>query len=169
MQANTARQKTLGYGVAASVLQIFSLLLGSALLIGVTPSQAQRNFESPPTFRASKILPAELLSGPNHRVDERVVNDGFMNLYTVNSRFGTFTANSDAELRIRVGEVNSIARMEDLAESEQFARGVGKVGLDALDIVVHLITDLVDIVEDTVSEYFDICADLGAKAQARRF
>ena len=26
-----------------------------------------------------------------------------------------------------------------------------------------------DIIDDTVSEFFDICSDLGARAQARRF
>jgi hypothetical protein len=138
-------------------------LLGVVLIFCGDPSTDRPRFESPPTFQtlpqfeslptflASKILPPDLLAGPDHHVAEQVVNDGFMNIYTINSRFGTFTANSDAELRIRVGEVKSIARMEDLAESEQFARGVGKAGLDALETTAHLITDPVDTVEDTAS------------------
>jgi len=160
MQANTARQKALGLGLAASVLRILSLLLGSALLIGVTPSQAQRNFESPPTFRASKILPAELLSGPNHRVDERVVNDGFMNLYTVNSRFGTFTANSDEELLIRIDEVNGIAMMEEWSDSEQFIVGVRKAGRDVLESSTRLVTDPLGTLGDTTSGVTEIFASV---------
>jgi len=33
-------------------------------------------------------LPRELLAGPNHRVEERVYNDGYINRYTVLSKFG---------------------------------------------------------------------------------
>ncbi len=52
---------------------------------------AQPGFESLPVLSASKILPPELLSGPNHRVQEKVKNDGIVNIYTIDSRFGTFS------------------------------------------------------------------------------
>jgi hypothetical protein len=110
---------------------------------------AQTEFESPPTFRASKILPPDLLASPDHRVGEEVVNDGYMNIYTINSRFGTFTANSDEELRLRVGEVHAIARMEDLARSEQFVKGVGKAGRDVLESSTGLVTDPLGTVKET--------------------
>jgi hypothetical protein len=122
------------------------------------PDLLRFRFESPPTFRASEILPPDLLAGPDHRIEEEVVNDGFMNIYTINSRFGVFTAKSNAELRIRVGEVNSIAKMEDWSETEQFAMGVGRAGLDSLDTAAQLLADPVGTTKQTASgikEMFD--------------
>jgi hypothetical protein len=49
---------------------------------------AQPAYEPSTTLNASQILPRELLAGPNHRVEERVYNDGYINRYTVLSKFG---------------------------------------------------------------------------------
>ena len=122
MKFAAVEQEGPGCEASSPALRTLAFLIGSALLVSGNPSMAQTEFESSPTFKASKILPPELLSGPDHRVAEEVVNDGYMNIYTINSQFGTFTANSNAELRLRVGEVHAIARMDDVAQSEQAAR-----------------------------------------------
>ena len=64
---------------------------------------AQQAYESAPVLSASKILPPELLSGPHHRVQEAVTNNGYFNIYQIDSKFGVFTAVSTAMLRKRVG------------------------------------------------------------------
>jgi hypothetical protein len=149
MKLEAVKQGRPGCGASTPALRTLALLIGSALLVGGYPSLAQTEFESPPTFKASKILPPDLLAGPDHRIVEEVVNDGYMNIYTINSRFGSFTANSDEELRIRVGEVNAIARMDDWAESEQFVMGVGKAGRDVLESSTRLLTNPVGTFKDT--------------------
>ena len=149
MKLEVVKRERPGGETSSPALRALALLIGSALLVGGYPSLAQTGFESPQTFRASKILPPELLVGPDHRIAERVVNDGFMNTYTINSRFGTFTANSDEELRIRVGEVNAIARMDDWANSEQFVKGMGEAGKGLLESSTRLVTDPVGTFKDT--------------------
>ena len=72
------------------------------------PAFAQQRYETAPVLNASQILPPELLSGPNHRVQERVTNDGYLNTYQIDSKFGTFTAVSTAVLRKRIGEINAM-------------------------------------------------------------
>ena len=52
-------------------------LLGLGLCAATTLAQTQT--EAPPLFRAADVLPDALLAGPNHRVDQRVHNDGYMN------------------------------------------------------------------------------------------
>jgi len=151
MKLEAVKQERPGCAASSPASRSLALLIGSALLVSGNPSMAQTEFESPPMFRASKILPPELLAGPDHRIVEQVVNDGYMNVYTINSRFGTFTANSDEELRIRVGEVNAIARMDDWAESEQFVMGVGKAGRDVVESSTRLLTDPVGTFKDTAS------------------
>src|SRR5687767_4502882 len=66
---------------------------------------AQPTYEPPATLSASKILPPDLLAGPNHRVEEKVSNDGYLNTYRVGSKFGTFAVLSTPMLRKRIGEI----------------------------------------------------------------
>src|SRR5215218_9771843 len=89
-----------------------SALIMAGLLSATTPAVAQQGYEPSPVLSASKILPPELLSGPNHRVQERVTNDGYLNTYQIDSKFGTFTAVSTAVLRKRIGEINAMVVME---------------------------------------------------------
>jgi len=149
MKLEAVKQERPGCEASSPALRALVLLIGSALLVSGSPSMAQTEFESPLTFRASKILPPDLLAGPDHRIVEQVTNDGIMNIYTINSRFGTFTTNSYEELRIRVNEVNAIARMDDWAESEQFVMGVVKAGKGVLHSPTRLVTDPVGTVKDT--------------------
>jgi hypothetical protein len=149
MKLKAVKQERHGCGASSPALRAFILLIGSALFVSGNASMAQTEFESPLTFRASKILPPDLLAGPDHRIVEQVTNDGIMNIYTINSRFGTFTANSYEELRIRVNEVNAIARMDDWAESEQFVMGVVKAGKGTLYSSTRLVTDPVGTIKDT--------------------
>ena len=93
---------------------------------------AQAGYESLPVLSASKILPPELLSGPNHRVQERVVNDGFLNIYTIDSRFGQFKAVSTAVLKERVREINAMAAMDKLKGTNEYGTAVKESALSAM-------------------------------------
>ena len=57
-----------------------SALIIAALFAAIVPAFAQQGFEPVPAGSASKILPPELLSGPNHRVQEQVRSDGIVNI-----------------------------------------------------------------------------------------
>jgi len=149
MKLEAVKQARLGCADSSLALRSLTLLIGSALLVSGNPSMAQTEFESPPTFSASKILPPELLAGPDYRIAEQVINDGFMNTYTINSRFGTFTASSNEELLIRVGEVHAIAAMDDWANSEQFVKGARKAGKDRLGSATRLVIDPAGTFKDT--------------------
>ena len=93
---------------------LVSALTAVWLLGAILPAFAQQGYEEPPVLSASKILPPELLSGPNFKVQEQVTNDGYLNIYRIDSKFGTFTAVSTALLRKRIGEINAMAMMENL-------------------------------------------------------
>ena len=57
-----------------------------SLLLVSTICYAVQSYEMAPTLRASKILPSDLVKGPHHKVAENVVNDGYMNTYTIHSQ-----------------------------------------------------------------------------------
>jgi len=112
---------------------------------------AQGAFEPSTTLNASKILPREILVGPNHRVDERVYNDGYLNRYTVLSKFGGFVAVSTPMLRKRINEINAMVRMEQIKGTKEFTSSLKEAGTDTLVGFKNLATKPVDTVKGAAS------------------
>ena len=110
-----------------------------------------QNFEAPPTLSAVQILPDNIVKGPNHTVNDRVLNDGYMNHYTIDSRFGQFKVVSTAKLRKRVDEIMALAVMEQVENTNVFGDAVVKGGESAVRGVTNLVTDPVGTVEGAVS------------------
>ena len=70
----------------------------------------------------------ELLVGPNHKVADIVKNDGYLNHYVVESKWGELKVPSTPLLRKRILEFNSIAEMKKLKGSKEFKSGVKNAG-----------------------------------------
>lgn len=111
------------------------------ICVGVTSTAtAKSEYENPPALKASKILLAAIISGPHHRVDDKVFNDGYINTYSINSPFGQFKAVSSAMLPIRVHEVNAIAAMEEVKKSKEYGESVKEAAVDIGEGAKALIT-----------------------------
>src|ERR1043165_1629962 len=119
-------------GRARSCLCFLSMLIAVLVLRPMAASGAQAAYESLPVLSASKILPPQLVTGPNHRVQEKVIKDGFMNIYTIDSKFGTFAAPATALLRIRVQEINAMASMDQLKGTKEYTAAIKDSALDSL-------------------------------------
>jgi hypothetical protein len=101
--------------------------LAVIFLVGTAvPAVAQQGYEQAPVLSASKILPPELLSGPNHQVQEHVTSDGYLNIYQIDSKFGTFTVVSTALLRKRIGEINAMVVMEKIQDSKEYLDSINR-------------------------------------------
>ncbi len=109
------------------------------------------DFESPPALSAAQILPDGIVKGPNHTVDDRVLNDGYMNHYTIYSRFGKFEVISTAKVRKRVDEIMALAIMEKVEGTDLFGDAVVKGGESAVRGITNLVTDPIGTIEGTVS------------------
>jgi hypothetical protein len=142
-----------------------AIFLVAGLLGGAVPGALaqQGEFERAPVFRASQILPPDLVTGPSHRIDESVPNDGVMNLYRINSRFGLFEAQSTAEMKIRVHEVYAIGAMEEVQSSEAFAESVKNAGAGVVEGVGNAVTDPVGTLSGAVSGVGKLFERVGAK------
>jgi hypothetical protein len=127
---------------------ISAIALGFATTAAWLPTYAaDEGYESPPVFEASRILSAKLLKGPYHKVGNKVRNDGRMDHYTIESKFGKVTADSTAELKIRVDEMTALAAMQRVSNSDQFTRKVKQGGKDAVAGAKALVTDPVGTVK----------------------
>ena len=112
---------------------------------------AQSRFEKPPVLEASKIIAPDLLSGPHHRTDDKVHNDGYINSYTIHSTFGEFKAISTAMLRIRINELSAIHAIEQVEGSEEYAESVKESGVDIAEGTKALVTQPVDALKGTAT------------------
>jgi len=129
---------------------VFGTLVIVSFLAAVLPVYAQQRYEPAPVLSASQILPPELLSGPNHRVQERVTNDGYLNTYKIDSKFGTFTVVSTAMLRKRIGEINAMVIMEKVQSSKEYVSSIKEGGLDAMNSALSLMTTPVQTLSKAV-------------------
>jgi len=116
---------------------------------GAPPSG--QGFERPFSLQASAVLPRKLLSGPHHRVEEAVENDGYMNTYTVRSRYGDYRVTSTALLAVRVDEFAAMAAMDKVQGASEFGRGVWDGGVSVVEGVKNLVLHPVDSVENAAS------------------
>ncbi len=75
-------------------------------------------YERLPVLQAKSILKPELLKNNNYRVQDQVKNDGLLNHYTVDTKFGTFQAGSTRDLEILLSEIGAIAAMKQVATDD---------------------------------------------------
>jgi hypothetical protein len=94
------------------------LLLLMIILIPAPRLIAQTDglYEPLPTLKASEILPAELLKGPNFEVEETVKNDGFWNIYVVRTPEVDFEVHGTYLLAERVHEIHALEELRRVDE-----------------------------------------------------
>lgn len=131
--------------------RITSLFLIVATPLFTAGAASAADFETPAVLSASKVLPPDLVRGPNHKVDDKVTNDGFLNVYTINSPLGSVQATSTATLRKYVAEIDAAARMSTVRGSEEFAAGVKEKAGQVVEGAKGLVTDPVDTIGNAAS------------------
>ena len=76
------------------------------------------DYEEPVILKASDVVSAEILGNEFYKVDPQVVNDGFMNLYQVESRFGKWEVSSTNLLDVRLNEIRAMVDMQMIDEND---------------------------------------------------
>jgi hypothetical protein len=117
-----------------------AIALTVVMVLGVLQVGYAQQYETPPVLSASKILPPELLSGANFRVQERVTSDGYLNIYKIDSKYGAFTAVSTALLRKRIGEINAMVAMEKIQGTTLYLDSFKQAGLNTMTSAINLVT-----------------------------
>lgn len=77
-------------------------------------------FEGPGQLTAAETLPAAMLTGPFHAVQDRVANDGLVNVYSVFSKFGRFSARGQVALATLIDELDGLALLDEVTASAAF-------------------------------------------------
>ena len=125
--------------------------IASIITSVAVPVYAAPTYEQPTILKASEILPPDLVKGPHHQVDERVVNDAYLNIYTIHSEFGDVQATSTAKLRKYIHEINAVAKMKEIQGSDEFVSGMKDKAGAVVEGAGALLTDPVGTVGNTIS------------------
>jgi hypothetical protein len=88
-------------------------LLAASVGVG-TAAGAPPTYEPLRVLKASDFIDPDLLKGPNWEVDDRVVNDGLFNTYTIRTEWGEFQPGSTNLALIRIHEMGAIAKLKDV-------------------------------------------------------
>ncbi len=126
-------------------------LFSNAALSPVAAADVKGPFETPPTLQASQVLPPKLLKGPHHAVKETVLNDGYLNRYVIESKFGKFEGVMTAKLRKRIDEINAIAVMDKIKGTKVFKDSLVEAGGDVVHGLKNLVTHPIDTISGAVS------------------
>lgn len=114
-------------------------------------------YETPPVLRAADLLPSELLSGPHHRVQDEVRNDGYINHYVVATNVGGFRAVGDVLVRERIQEARAVARIQEIKRTQSYRDGFAAAAASPLNAARALVTDPVGTLSEVpsgVGRYF---------------
>ena len=106
------------------------LIAALAFFVSSTVIGDESYSQTPLTLKASEVLPAGTLKGLAYEVDDEVINDGLVNIYTITSDYGNFEAEGTAELRMRIAEIKAIGLMEEMDKKEVFGDSL-KAGVKA--------------------------------------
>ncbi len=142
------------------------------MLLGIcahSPLFAREEFEKPPTLKASEILAPQLLRGEHHAVEEAVENDGYLNFYRISSDFGDFEAQGTMMLRIRVKEIQALAQLDRLSNTEVFLDAAKDAGIGKAESVADLAEKSVEIGKKSVDGAKNLTLDSVKSGAGRLF
>ncbi len=129
---------------------VISVLTATAILLtgsAVTQAQAPAaGYEPEPMLNAKDLATPELLKGPHFTVDSKVPVKGFIERFTIQSQYGTFQANGQRMLPIRVNEVEALAKLDDLSKTKEFAEAAGKAIARPVTSTVNMLVHPVDTI-----------------------
>jgi hypothetical protein len=127
---------------------IAALTATAVILIGSAAAQAQApsGYEAEPVLNAKDLAAADLLKGPHFTVDPKVPVRGFIERFTIRSNYGTFQANGQRMLPIRVNEVEALAKLDDLSKTKEFAEAAGKAIARPVTSTVNMLVHPVDTI-----------------------
>ena len=102
----------------------------STLIVFSTALQAQPAPETPPMLEAAALLPAQTLKGEHYTVSRDVTGDGFLLDYVLLSDFGPFRARGPGVLSQRIHEIDALAALKTMEDSEAFKKGFADASKD---------------------------------------
>jgi hypothetical protein len=115
--------------------------------ISAFPAASQDFQKTPIVLLASEVLPRALLTGSNYRIKDAVINDGMVNTYELDTLYGPVKVESTALLVKRIGELNALAKVEDIKKTDVYLKALQGAAMAPVNTAVGLVENPVGTVE----------------------
>jgi hypothetical protein len=89
--------------------------------------------------------------GSNYRVKPRVRSDGMMRIFDVETPYGQFEFDGVEFTKMRLRELDAVAALEKMSQSDEFAKAFGNAALAPLKFGANLITNPVGTINNSLS------------------
>ena len=132
--------------MAIRALQLCFVLFLLLAFTGV----AATAFENPPSTTPSASL-GKLATGPNYTIENPVRSDGFLRIFTVNSKYGRFTINGRERLISRLRELAALSVLEQKSKSKAFTNALTRAATSPVRLAGDVIKNPIGAVGDTIS------------------
>jgi hypothetical protein len=121
-----------------------------ALVVAQTAALPAQTVEQPPSFNAAQIRGIKRV-GENYTIRNPVKSDGILRVYVLATPYGDITVQGDEMVRMRINELNALAALEKVSNSESFGKALAEAGLSPLKFAGGLIINPVGTVQNTMS------------------
>lgn len=133
---------------------LMAVVFAHTIFLSLIPAAESADYTQPPVnLKAQNVLPKNLLQGENYKVEDKVKNDGLINIYQLTTDYGPLTAESTSELLVRITELNALVIMEEMDRKEVFkdalVEGVKAPVKGVAELVKSPVETSKDIVEGT--------------------
>ena len=116
-------------------------------ILGLDPTGARaQDYEAPLVLEASALAPSDIpLKGAQYAVDAEVPTDGLLATFTIRSDFGRIEARGPGMLKLRVAEVEAVARLRAMKTSDVFVKSLSQSGKALGDAAVNVVTNTKEV------------------------
>jgi hypothetical protein len=140
---------------------LFITLFSAASVVSVTTASRTHALELPKPQLVEKYL-GKSAAGANYTVKPIVRSDGVMRIFDVDTPYGKFAFDGVEFTKLRLHELDAVAAIEKMSQSEAFGQAFGRAALGPIKFGADLITKPVDTVERSLSGIGNMFDRIGA-------
>jgi hypothetical protein len=129
----------------------------TAIFLFIAPygasAQTEADFEKPPVLETKELVPKELLTGKGVRVEDKVLTDGVMGIYTIHADAetfgddaGTYQVRGRELFLVRMAELPAIIQLNETSKTGTFAKSLAASTARPVKAAGHMVMHPVDTV-----------------------
>jgi hypothetical protein len=115
----------------------------------------------PITLKAPEVVPKDVMKGSNYQIEQKVINDGFVNTYRLTTDYGPLKVEGTSLLMERTNELKALSHMEEVEQTDTFAEALKKGATAPVRTAKGLVTHPVDTVSGIASGVGNWFEDIG--------
>src|SRR5262245_4828963 len=139
---------------------LFTLFI-AASVVSITTTSRTDALELPKPQPVEKYL-GKSAAGANYTVQPLVRSDGVMRIFDVDTPFGQFAFDGVEFAKLRIHELDAIAALEKMSQSEEFGKAFSRAALGPLKFSADLVANPAGTVERSLSGIGNMFDRVGA-------